>query len=177
MALRDGMGTLVGRLRQMVQAGTTDYTLTGTAYWTDAQLQDRLDQHVLVLDHALMVSKSEWNNGSLEYRDYYTPRGIGNLETTDSGTQYFSIEDTSGNDATMGDFEITDYAGGWFRRAADTKGTQYQIKARSYNLHAAAAGILAIVQPGGSKRDPEVIEACDAHGIAMMFTGRRTFRH
>jgi phosphoribosylaminoimidazolecarboxamide formyltransferase/IMP cyclohydrolase len=43
--------------------------------------------------------------------------------------------------------------------------------------HAAEAGIAAIVQPGGSRRDSEVIEACDAHGIAMMFTGRRTFRH
>ena len=43
--------------------------------------------------------------------------------------------------------------------------------------HAADAGIAAIVQPGGSKRDPEVIDACDTHGIAMMFTGRRTFRH
>jgi phosphoribosylaminoimidazolecarboxamide formyltransferase/IMP cyclohydrolase len=42
---------------------------------------------------------------------------------------------------------------------------------------AAAAGIVAIVQPGGSKRDQESIDACDAHGIAMVFTGRRHFRH
>ena len=43
--------------------------------------------------------------------------------------------------------------------------------------HAAAAGIKAIVQPGGSKRDAEVIAACDTHGVAMMFTDRRVFRH
>ena len=43
--------------------------------------------------------------------------------------------------------------------------------------HAAAAGVTAIVQPGGSVRDPEVIAAADEHGIAMSFTGRRTFRH
>lgn len=43
--------------------------------------------------------------------------------------------------------------------------------------HAAAAGVRAIVQPGGSVRDPEVIAAADEHGIAMVFTGRRTFRH
>jgi len=43
--------------------------------------------------------------------------------------------------------------------------------------HAAAAGISAVVQPGGSVRDAEVIAACDRHGIAMMFTDRRTFRH
>ena len=39
------------------------------------------------------------------------------------------------------------------------------------------AGIRYIVQPGGSKRDNEVIEACNKHGIAMVFTGTRHFRH
>ncbi len=42
---------------------------------------------------------------------------------------------------------------------------------------AAAAGITAIVQPGGSIRDGEVIEAANRHGIAMVFTGVRHFRH
>ena len=42
---------------------------------------------------------------------------------------------------------------------------------------AAAAGITAIIQPGGSVRDEEVIAACDEHGIAMVFTERRHFRH
>ena len=42
---------------------------------------------------------------------------------------------------------------------------------------AAEAGVRAIVQPGGSVKDPEVIAAADEHGIAMVFTGRRTFRH
>ena len=38
-------------------------------------------------------------------------------------------------------------------------------------------GISAVVQPGGSVRDQEVIDACDEHGIAMVFTGRRCFKH
>ena len=42
---------------------------------------------------------------------------------------------------------------------------------------AASAGIAAIIQPGGSKRDEEVIEACDELGLAMVFTGRRHFKH
>jgi phosphoribosylaminoimidazolecarboxamide formyltransferase/IMP cyclohydrolase len=42
---------------------------------------------------------------------------------------------------------------------------------------AAAAGVTAIVQPGGSQRDAESIAACDEHGIAMLFTGVRHFRH
>jgi phosphoribosylaminoimidazolecarboxamide formyltransferase/IMP cyclohydrolase len=40
-----------------------------------------------------------------------------------------------------------------------------------------AAGATAAVQPGGSMRDAEVIAAADEHGIAMVFTGRRHFRH
>jgi phosphoribosylaminoimidazolecarboxamide formyltransferase/IMP cyclohydrolase len=39
------------------------------------------------------------------------------------------------------------------------------------------AGVEAIIQPGGSKRDDEVIEACDKAGVAIVFTGRRHFRH
>jgi len=41
----------------------------------------------------------------------------------------------------------------------------------------ASAGIVAIVQPGGSVRDEEVIAAADEHGITMVLTGRRHFRH
>jgi phosphoribosylaminoimidazolecarboxamide formyltransferase/IMP cyclohydrolase len=39
------------------------------------------------------------------------------------------------------------------------------------------AGARSIIQPGGSRRDAEVIEACDRAGVAMVFTGRRHFRH
>lgn len=39
------------------------------------------------------------------------------------------------------------------------------------------AGVTAIVQPGGSKRDQESVDACNEHGAAMVFTGRRHFRH
>ena len=42
---------------------------------------------------------------------------------------------------------------------------------------AAEAGITAIIQPGGSVRDAEVIKAADEHNIAMVFTGIRHFRH
>ncbi len=42
---------------------------------------------------------------------------------------------------------------------------------------AAKAGVVAIIQPGGSVRDEEVIQACDEHGIAMVFTSIRHFKH
>jgi phosphoribosylaminoimidazolecarboxamide formyltransferase/IMP cyclohydrolase len=46
------------------------------------------------------------------------------------------------------------------------------------SIHRAAeAGVAAVIQPGGSRRDDEVIAACNQHGVTMIFTGRRHFRH
>ena len=42
---------------------------------------------------------------------------------------------------------------------------------------AVAAGAGVVIQPGGSVRDQELIDAADAHGIAMVLTGERQFRH
>jgi phosphoribosylaminoimidazolecarboxamide formyltransferase/IMP cyclohydrolase len=42
---------------------------------------------------------------------------------------------------------------------------------------AAEYGIGAVIQPGGSLRDAEVIAAADEHGMTMVFTGMRHFRH
>src|SRR6185436_10403208 len=42
---------------------------------------------------------------------------------------------------------------------------------------AAGAGITAVIQPGGSRNDDEVIAACNEHDMTMMFTGRRHFKH
>ena len=42
---------------------------------------------------------------------------------------------------------------------------------------AAAAGISAIIQPGGSVKDQDSIDCCDKHGLAMVFSGKRHFKH
>jgi phosphoribosylaminoimidazolecarboxamide formyltransferase / IMP cyclohydrolase len=44
-------------------------------------------------------------------------------------------------------------------------------------LVAIEAGVRAIIQPGGSRNDEEVIAACNEAGVAMVFTARRHFRH
>ncbi len=41
----------------------------------------------------------------------------------------------------------------------------------------AGAGVTAFIQPGGSKKDDIVIEACNKFGLPMIFTGRRHFKH
>jgi phosphoribosylaminoimidazolecarboxamide formyltransferase/IMP cyclohydrolase len=46
------------------------------------------------------------------------------------------------------------------------------------SIHRAAeAQVAAIIQPGGSVKDPDVIAACNQHGLPMIFTGRRHFKH
>jgi phosphoribosylaminoimidazolecarboxamide formyltransferase/IMP cyclohydrolase len=44
-------------------------------------------------------------------------------------------------------------------------------------LAAAESGVTAVIQPGGSVRDDEVVTAADEQGLAMVFTGTRHFRH
>jgi phosphoribosylaminoimidazolecarboxamide formyltransferase/IMP cyclohydrolase len=44
-------------------------------------------------------------------------------------------------------------------------------------VDAVRAGVRAAIQPGGSKNDPDVIAACNELGVAMVFTGRRHFKH
>ena len=43
--------------------------------------------------------------------------------------------------------------------------------------NAAKLGIKAVIQPGGSMRDEEIVNAANEHGMAMVFTGMRHFRH
>ena len=46
------------------------------------------------------------------------------------------------------------------------------------SIHKAAeAGIVAVIQPGGSRKDQEVIDACNERELPMIFTGRRHFKH
>jgi phosphoribosylaminoimidazolecarboxamide formyltransferase/IMP cyclohydrolase len=67
------------------------------------------------------------------------------------------------------------------KAASPTKGTVMGSDAffpfRDVVDTAAKAGVTAIIQPGGSIRDEESIQAADEHGIAMVFTGVRHFKH
>ncbi len=72
-------------------------------------------------------------------------------------------------------------AAGWTGTAASLKGSVAASDAffpfRDGLDAVAAAGATAVVQPGGSVKDAEVIAAADEHNLAMVFTGRRHFRH
>jgi phosphoribosylaminoimidazolecarboxamide formyltransferase / IMP cyclohydrolase len=83
--------------------------------------------------------------------------GAGQMSRVDSA----KIAAMKANESTVGSVMASD-AFFPFRDGVDT---------------AAAAGVTAIIQPGGSIRDQEVIDAANEHGMAMVFTGCRVFRH
>ena len=60
--------------------------------------------------------------------------------------------------------------------AVETEAQAHRLDADSIDL-IAEYGVTAVVQPGGSVRDKKVIAACNEHGIAMVFTDERCFRH
>lgn len=138
MTARAGMTELIGRLRGMAQAGTADYTIGAVTWWTDDQLQDRLDFHRQDVYRAQMHAQQVYNAGSVEYHDYYS--GYTNLEATTGGTAVFYVEDAAGS-AVGTALYTPDYNRGVVTFAADTGGSTYYLYGRSYDLNAAAADV------------------------------------
>jgi hypothetical protein len=139
MTARTGMANLITELRQMAEAGTADYTLGASTFWTDDHLQDVLDLHRLdIVFQQLTPYPTQGAGGSLLYQDYRSSRGY--YEATTGGTAVFYVQDGTG--ANVGTALYTpDYRRGVVQFAADTSGTTYYLTGRSYDLDAAAADV------------------------------------
>jgi phosphoribosylaminoimidazolecarboxamide formyltransferase/IMP cyclohydrolase len=138
----------------------------------DADLEDRTEMEVVTerkpteaewgeMLFAWKVCKHVRSNAIVLTRDLATV-GIGAGQMSRVDSVRLAIEKARENEAPL---EGTAMASDAFFPFSD--GPQLAID----------AGITAIIQPGGSKRDPEVVEAADAAGISMVFTHRRHFRH
>ncbi len=119
------------------------------------------DREILDLDFAWRVVKSVKSNAIVYARDRATLGiGAGQMSRVDSS----EIAVSKGSKSNL-EFAGSVIASDAFFPFAD--GVE----------EAARAGATAVIQPGGSIRDEEVIAAADNHGMAMVFTGRRHFRH
>lgn len=136
---RSGLSSLITELRGMTEAGTADYTVTGSTYWTDDHLQDVLDIHRTdVIFQPLAMYPAQVQGGSLSYRDYRAANGY--LETTTGGTSVFYLQDATGE--TIGTSNYTpDYRRGVFVFNTDQRGSVYYMTGSSYDLQAAAADV------------------------------------
>lgn len=138
MAARNGMTAIITRLRNMTQAGTADYTVAGSAYWSDDQLEDVLDRYATLYRQIKLQSFVLNENGTAVYYDYAAPSAI--YEQATSGAQYWQITDSLGSAVGTANYSV-DYNTGNIRFSADTEGTAYYLTARAYDLNSAAAEI------------------------------------
>jgi hypothetical protein len=135
---RTGMATLISNLRDLGVAGTADYTLGTTTYWTDAQVQTVLDKHKVFVNSEQLQPIETLNNGTVLYTEYRSQ--FGNFEETTGGTTIFVIKNSIGSVFGTSNWSA-DYANGIINFTANTAGTPYYLTGTSYDVYGAAADV------------------------------------
>jgi hypothetical protein len=139
MTARLGITDLITELRGMAEAGTADYNLGNTAYWSDDHLQNVLDDHRTdIVFEQLRPLPTYGAGGTLIYHTYKSCYGM--YEQTTGGTAIFYVQDGTGANVA-GSLYTPDYRRGVVTFVADTSGTTYYLTGRSYDLDAAAADV------------------------------------
>ena len=135
-----------------------DVTLTPKKDWENVTKKKPTDEELQSMEFAVKVVKHVKSNSVVFVKDTRTV-GIGGGQTARVDATW--IATNKGKENIKGSTMASD-AFFPFRDAVDV---------------AAEAGVKAIIQPGGSIRDEEVIAAADEHGLAMVFSGQRYFKH
>ena len=138
MAARSGMTNLIQTMRGMCDLGTVDYTVSGSAYWTDDQIQTVMDSHRIdIWREPMAIIENYTSGGTAVYKHYQSE--YTNYEETTGGTDIFYIEETDGDNITTG--WSADYQRGHITFTDDTYGSVYYLTGRSFDLNASAADI------------------------------------
>lgn len=139
MTARTGMAYIITELRGMTNAGTADYTIAGSAYWTDDQLQAVLDDHRTEVTDEVMFFAEDNTGGTITTTRYYSSYGW--FEQTTGGSLIFTIKD--GTHALVGtaSWSSVDYRTGRVVFTADTNEATRYLSGRSYDVYAAAADV------------------------------------
>ena len=130
------MAALITQLRSMTDAGTADYTVNGSSYWTDDQLQQMLDQTRVDVRRKLMRAEALYDNGTVHYYDYYLDMRY--VEGTASGSAAFRVENSVGS-TIAGTLYTPALDVGHLLFSYDTLGSAYYFSGRQYDLNRAAA--------------------------------------
>jgi hypothetical protein len=133
------MADLLLTLRGLTSAGSAEYTVNGSAYWTDDQLEDVLDRHVKVIRYEQLTPYEIVEaGGSVSYYDYQSKHRF--FESTSGGTARFIVRDSAGS--VVGTASYTpDYPYGLVKFSATTGGLSYYLDGYSYDMNAAAADV------------------------------------
>lgn len=134
--VRSGMTDLIVRLRGMIQAGTADYSIAGTNYWSDDQLQSALDRNSTPV-RIRMSEVPENIGGIIEYHDYLW--GENEVERAGSGTAVWRVVDAGGTIQGTGTYSIN-YDQKKIRFFNEKLPPMY-LESTAFDLNAAAAQI------------------------------------
>lgn len=136
---RTTMTALIEEVRGMAEAGTSEYTVGTTVYWSDNSIQDILDNNRIDWTYELLQPYPKVGaGGTLSYLEYRFPRGY--LEATSGGTSVLYLQDGAG--ATLGtSLWTSDNRRGVFTFTSDTLGTTIYFTGRTYDLKASASDI------------------------------------
>ena len=138
--VRSSMISLINTLRGFGAAGTADFTLGNTNFWSDEQLQSILDRYRVDIREAEMVAHNITNiSGDPEYKEYTTHAGWWE-ETATGGTTRFVITDGLGS-ITPATSYTADYESGLVTFSADQEGSARYVTGHSYDIYAAAADV------------------------------------
>lgn len=135
---RSGMTDLIAQLRGMVDAGTADYSVNSTDYWTDDQLQQQLDQHRSDFRRQLLHGDYVNDGGTVRYYDHYFPQR--NVEGTAGGTSVWRVENANGVTIAPSTYSVN-LDSGVITFTNDTLGSALYLSGRSYDMERAAAAV------------------------------------
>jgi len=136
---RSTMASLISTLRGMTNAGTADFTVGSSTFWSDDQLQTILDRYVFVVrDEYLDAIQQENTGGTVIYKDYQSRNRF--FEDTSGGTAQFIIRESAGGSVVSSGWSAN-YDTGLITFDNDTRGTAYSLSGRSYDVYAAAADV------------------------------------
>ena len=138
MTARSGMSTLITNLRSMTASGSTEYTVNGTAYWTDEHLQAVLDKYRVDVYYDEMVPIPKYpSGGGVEYFTYRA-----HYENLESGTA-LTVTDPTGGTIDAADYTL-DAARGVVTFDTDRMATgtlTYYLSGQTYEPNSAAADV------------------------------------
>lgn len=132
MTARPTMSDLITKLRGFSNAGTADYTIGTVTYWSDDQLEDKLDKTRKTINYQTMQAIPIYGVGSITYTEYRT--GLENWENSPI------IQDSTGAVVASADYTF-DANIGIVTFLADTEGQTRRITGNIYNVERAASEV------------------------------------
>lgn len=134
MAARAGMANPILKLRNLAQVGTSDYTISGTAYWDDNQLQTVLDEHRIdIFQVAMRAQATQDGSGTVKYFDYFFDSG-----DWEEGTPTFICATSLGSAVAP---TLNYQSGHASFGTVNQLGTAYYYSGRRFDMFGAAADV------------------------------------